>query len=281
VFTADDEWNRDISADPVDAAWTSRVLALAGSINLHPDMGNWQTEHYGIPINVVPANQPLVPITFDWWPGESDAGPYPFPDPSAAEVEGGDPYSLTGDNHLLVVQQGSCQLYEGYACYYDAGWHCGNGAVWDLTQLSYGQRPIGWTSADAAGLPIMPGLVRYDEVQAGELRHAIRFTMSCSRANYVPPATHYAVPGGCGTNPDYPPMGLRVRLKATYDISGFNPTARVILEAMKRYGLILADNGSDFYFQGEMHLGWNDDLDELKQVPVSEFEAIVPGAMGP
>jgi hypothetical protein len=265
----------------VDAAWTANVLAQAAGINLHPDFGNYLTEQYGIPFNTVPQNQPMVPVIFDWWPDESDPGPYPIPDPAQVKIEGGTPSSCSGDCHLLVVQQGTCKLYEGYACSYQSGWHCGNGAVWDLTKLSYGQRPIGWTSADAAGLPIMPGLIRYDEVMAGEIRHAIRFTMGCSRSKYVKPATHFAVPGSCSDSPTDPPMGLRVRLRADYDISAFNPTAKVILTAMKKYGLILADNGSNFYFQGEANPAWNDEVDALKQVPVSAFEAIVPPALQP
>jgi hypothetical protein len=281
VFTGADDWNTDISGATADATWTANVLALAGDIHLHPDFGNYQTDVYGIPINVVPQNQPMVPVTFDWYADESDPGPYPIPDPAQVKIEGGTPDSCGGDCHLLVVQQGTCMLYEGYACQYQNGWHCGNGAKWDLTKLSYGQRTMGWTSADAAGLPIMPGLIRYDEVAAGEIRHAIRFTMSCSQDKYVKPATHFAVPSSCSNSPQDPPMGLRVRLKQSFDISSFNQTAKVILTAMKKYGLILADNGSNFYFQGDTNPGWNDDLDALKQVPVSEFEAIVPPPLQP
>lgn len=277
VFTADDEWNRDISTAPVDAQWTANVLALAGDIQLHPDFGNWGGEQYGIPINVVGQSQAAVPVVFDSYPDESDPGPYPLPEPSQAKIEGGDPYSCAGDCHLLVVQQGACKLYEGFACEYQSdGWHCGNGAVWDLTKLSYGQRPLGWTSADAAGLPIAAGLVRYDEVAADDVRHAIRFTMRCTRSVYVKPATHYAVPGDCPNSEAHPPMGLRVRLKASFDITPYPPSARAILKAMKRYGMILADNGSDFFFQAEAHEGWGEDVQELKQVPVSAFEVIAP-----
>jgi hypothetical protein len=283
LFTADDAWNVDISGAPVDADWTSRVMNMAGSVNLHPDYGNWGAEHYGIPFNVVPASQPAVDVSFDWYPDESDPGPYPFPDPSVARIEGGTPDQCDGDCHLLVVQEGACMLYEGYACSYQGGWHCGNGASWDLGKNSYGQRPKGWTSADAAGLAILPGLVRYDEVQAGAVRHAIRFTLECTRPNYVAPATHHAVPGACDpADPNSPPMGLRLRLAASYDISGLSPTAQVVATAMKKYGFILADNGSNFYFQGEDHPGWTeDDVEPLKTIPASAFEAIVPPPLEP
>jgi hypothetical protein len=278
VFTADDDWNKDISSAAASATWTQAIQSIAGNINIHPDFGGGQ---YGIPINVVPANQAKVPVTFDGYPSESDPGPYPLPDPSTAKIEGtNDPTSCSGDCHFLVVQQGACMLYEGYACEYDnGGWHCSNGAKWDLTKKSYGQRPMGWTSADAAGLPIMPGLLRYSEVQAGVINHAIRFTLNCSSAHYVEPATHDAAHGSC-SNP--PPMGLRVRLKASYDISSMPQDAQVVLTAMKKYGMILADNGSNFYFQGEENASWSDAMiSALKTVPASAFEAITPGPLGP
>ncbi|MBN2529844.1 MAG: hypothetical protein JXR76_25865 [Deltaproteobacteria bacterium] len=282
IFTADDEWNRDISNASVDAAWTSNVLALAGNVNLHPDFGNWDNQEWGIPINIVPETEPMRPISFDWYPEESDPGPYPFPTPDDARIEGGDAYNCDGDCHLLTLQEGTCMLYESGNCtYLSDGWHCGCGAIFDLSENSSGQRPMGWTSADAAGLSIAAGLIRYSEITEGEIRHAIRFTMPCTRSNYVAPASHYAVPGGCGDEPSHPPMGLRVRLKADYDISSFNPTAQIILRAMKRYGMILADNGSAFYFQAETNPGWNGDEQELKDVPASAFEVITPGPMGP
>jgi hypothetical protein len=281
IFSADDAWNRDVSALPVDPDWTARLHALVGDINLHPDYGNSGTEHYGIPINVVPASQPAVPITFDWYEDESDPGPYPFPGPDAISIEGQSPLGCDGDCHVLVVQQGTCQLFEGYACeHHDGGWHCGNGARWDLTKNSYGQRPDGWTSADAAGLAITPGILRYDEVVAHAIHHAIRFTVDCTRASYVSPASHYAVPNGCAGNddPNAPPMGLRVRLAASYDISGFSPDVQAVLTAMKTYGMILADNGSNFFFQGEYHLGWTEEqVEPLKQIPASAFEVVQAG----
>lgn len=276
MFTPDDAWNQDISQETADADWTSRLQKMVGNIKIHPDYGNDGSTLYGIPVGVVPQTQPLLPVTFDWYPDESDPGPYPFPSPADALIEGGDAMNCDGDCHLLVVQQGTCQLYEGYACHYDAGWHCGNGAHWDLTKNSYGQRPKGWTSADAAGLAIAPGILRYDEVRAGAVLHAIRFTTACTRANFVKPATHDAVPSSCDPNdPNSPPMGLRVRLKADYDASALSASAQVVVAAMKRFGMILADNGSNFYFQGEANAGWtDDDISPLKTVPASAFEVV-------
>jgi hypothetical protein len=283
LFPVEDAWNTDISSEEVDQDWTDRLHALVGDIELHPDYGRDGDELYGIPINVVPEDQPAAPYSFDWWPEQSDEGPYPFPSPEYAKIEGNDPESCDGDCHLLVVQEGTCRLYEAYACYAEEEtWHCGNGTSWDLTEVSYGQRPEGWTSADAAGLAITPGLLRYDEVQARDVRHAIRFTVECTRANYVAPATHHAVPDGCDPNdPNAPPMGLRVRLSSDFDDSGFSDGARAVITAMKTYGMILADNGSNFYFQGEAHPDWNsDEIDELKTIPASAFEVIaVPPLM--
>ena len=282
MFPPEDDWNRDVSGEAVDTVWTERLKNLVGSVKLHPDYGGDASALYGIPVGVVPAIQPLLPVTFDWYPEESDPGPYPFPLAADALIEGGDAMNCDGDCHLIVVQQGSCQLYEGYACRWENGWHCGNGAHWDLTRVSYGQRPMGWTSADAAGLAIAPGILRYDEVRAGAVNHAIRFTVDCTKGAFVKPASHEAVPGGCSdTDPNAPPMGLRVRLRADYDISKLSASAQVVLTAMKRYGMILADNGSNFYFQGEANLGWTeDDIEPLKSVPASAFEVVaVPPLM--
>jgi hypothetical protein len=278
MFPPDDAWNTDIFDVPADAGWTTRLMNMVGeTTQIHPDWGGDATELYGIPVGVVPENQAPVPVTFDYYPDESDPGPYPFPSPADALIEGGNATSCDGDCHLLVVQQGSCQLYEGWICQYKTdGWHCANGAHWDLTRNSYGQRTRGYTSADAAGLPIAPGVVRYDEVRAGAVNHAIRFTTECTRANFVNPATHYAVPGGCDANdPNSPPMGLRVRLKPSFDASGMAEGAQVIVEAMKHYGMILADNGSNFYFQGEANLGWTEnEIEDLKSIPAGAFEVI-------
>ncbi len=283
LFPVEDAWNTDISGEDLDQEWTDRLHALVGDIELHPDYGRDGDELYGIPINVVPEDQPAADYSFDWWPEQSDDGPYPFPSPDVAKIEGNDPENCDGDCHLLVVQEGTCRLYEAYACYAeDETWHCGNGTSWDLTEVSYGQRPEGWTSADAAGLAITPGLLRYDEVLARDVRHAIRFTVECTRANYVAPATHQAVPGDCDPeDPNAPPMGLRVRLSADFDDAGFSDGARAVITAMKTYGMILADNGSNFYFQGEAHPDWDsDEIEELKTIPASAFEVItVPPLM--
>jgi hypothetical protein len=280
VFTVDDAWNRDISMAAVDPDWTARIHALVGNIKLHPDYGNAGSEHYGIPVNVVPDDQPKAAVRFDDYADESDPGPYPFPDPASARLEGGTPAACSGDCHFLVVQSGACLLYEGYACHYGNGWHCANGAKWDLSKNSYGQRTKGWTSADAAGLAVAAGLVRYDEVNAGAVTHAFRFTLRCTRANFVAPATHQAVPASCAGDPNAPPMGLRLRLRADYDMSKLSAHAQVVARAMQHYGLILADNGSDFYVQGEDNPHWTDaDVEPLKTIPASAFEALTPAAL--
>jgi hypothetical protein len=275
LFPADDAWNLDVSGLPIDEAWTKKVHDLVGGANIHPDYGVDGADLYGIPVNVVPHDQPLVPVSFEWYPEESDAGPYPFPDPADVVIEGNNPESCDGDCHLLVVQQGTCLLYEGYACEHSGGtWRCGNGAKWDLKKVGYKQRPDGFTSADAAGLAIAPGLLRYDEVRAGEVTHALRFTLDCTADKYVSPASHYAVPAGCNAA-DGLPMGTRVRLKSDFDISSFNQSAQTVLRGMKKYGMILADNGSNFYFQGQAAWGWTeDDIQPLKAVPASAFEVL-------
>jgi hypothetical protein len=280
MFSADDAWNQEISGAEVDHDWTDRLQQLVGDVHLHPDYGNSGSEHYGIPINVVPENQAKLAVKIDWYPEESDPGPYPFPPPNDVKIEGGTPEACDGDCHLLVVQQGACMLYEGYACSYDAGWHCGGEATWNLKRNGYGQRMEGWTSADAAGLAITPGLVRFDEVAAGEIRHAIRFTVDCTHGGHIEPASHDAVPDGCDANdPNAPPMGLRVRLRADYDLGSLSEPARVVARAMQRYGLILADNGSNFYFQGDDNPGWTEEqVEPLKSIPASAFEVIAsPG----
>jgi hypothetical protein len=284
LFPPEDPWNQDIAAEPADATWTARLQALVGDVNIHPDYGGDASELYGIPINIVPENQPFVDVSFDDYPTESDDPPYPFPDVDTALIEGFSPEACNGDCHFLVIQQGACELFEGYACeHQNDGWHCSNGARWDLTRVGPGQRTPGDTSADAAGLAVTPGILRYDEVRAGEVKHALRFTVPCTRPNYVYPASHYAVPGGCDeSDPNAPPMGLRVRLRADYDVSGLPESVQVVLNGMKRYGMILADNGSSFYFQGEANLGWTeDDIEPLKDVPASAFEVITPPPLEP
>jgi len=271
LFPPDDDWNTDISDAGVDAVWTQRLMDLVGDVDLPPDYGGDASELYGIPLDVVPEDQEPLAITFDY-DDESDPGPYPFKGPGAAKVEGGTATDCDGDCHVLVVQENTCMLYEGWNCHYESDWHCGSGAKWDLEEVAYGQRPKGWTSADAAGLPIAPGLVRYEEVRAGEITHAIRFTVDCTRDNFVKPASHAA--STCDDD-TAPPMGLRVRMKSDFDISGLSESAQVVARAMKKYGMILADNGSNFYFQGEAHLGWTeDDIEPLKDIPASAFEVI-------
>jgi hypothetical protein len=289
MFTADDEWNRDVTNDATDSGWTTTLFANATLKALHPDFG----PGFGIPFNVVPETQPKLDMTFDY-AGDSDPGPYPFP-ASSAKVEGGTPADCSGDCHVLTVEQTACLLYEGWDCHYTAGtnsWHCGSGAKFDLTKNSYGQRPVTWTSADAAGLAILPGLVKYSEVAAGAVNHAIRFTMHCTQDGYVKPASHQAVPTGQGGCPKgistsdleagYPPMGLRIRLQKGYDTSGLSAQAKVIAAAMKQYGMILADNGSDYFFQGDDDAGWdNDQLGDLKKIPGDAFDVLTfPSAIG-
>jgi hypothetical protein len=260
VFPADNPWNRDVSHDPVDPKSGSYIASMGASTHLHPDFGS--DPSYGIPWTAVGSSQPRVPMSFDY-ADESDPGPYPFP-PDA-------PLEAGGDSHVLVLDRDACRLYETFDSHFvGPGWHCGSGAVFDLH--SNALRPDGFTSADAAGLPILPGLVRYDEVAAGEIRHALRFTVRRTQAAYVHPATHFA---SGATDAKLPPMGLRVRLKASYDLTRFQGASRVILTALKKYGMFVADNGSDWFVSGETNPRWDDDaLAPLKSVPGSGFEVV-------
>jgi hypothetical protein len=265
----DSPWHRDVSNDPVDPNSAKILTRIGREKPLHPDFGaEWEGAPIGIPYVVVPMNQPKVPVTFQY-ADESDAGPYPIP--PDAPIEGG-PKS-TGDRHVIVLNRESWTLYELYNAFPDGkgGWKADSGAVWDLEQNQV--RPAGWTSADAAGLPILPGLVRYDEVVGkGAVEHAVRFTLEKTRKAYVPPASHWASESN---DPDLPPMGMRVRLKADYDISGFSPQAQVILRALKTYGMILADNGGDNFISGAPDPRWNmDALRELKRVKTKDFEVV-------
>ena len=267
---ADNSWNRDISGDPVDLNSANYIAHMNGNTSfLHPDFGS--NPAYGIPFVVVSGGQAKVPMAFDY-EDESDPGPYPFP--PDAPVEGG--AASTGDRHVLVLDKDSGLLYETWDSHYvGPGWRCGSGAIFDLK--SNRLRPDYWTSADAAGLPILPGLVRYDEVAAGQVKHAIRFTVQSTQRAFIHPATHYA---SSNTDPSAPPMGLRVRLKAGYDISRFAGPAKVILTAMKKYGMILADNGSDWFFTGATDTRWDDtNLNQLKTVPGSAFEVVFSGPL--
>ena len=263
AFPADDVWNARVDRLPVNARsaqWLSHMSA--SSRDLHPDFGG----PYGIPVTYVGSTHPKVPVAFDY-ADESDPGPYPLG--SDTLIEGGP--ASTGDRHAILVDRAGCRLYETWSTYpTGSGWTAGSGAIWSMR--SDALRPAGWTSADAAGLPIYPGLLRYDEVVSGAVTHAIRFTTSTTSQAYLWPARHQA---GSTTDPAYPPMGARFRLKATYDISRFRPDTQVVLRAMQQYGLVLADNGSPWYFQGATDASWPDALlGELKQVPAAQFEAV-------
>jgi hypothetical protein len=264
-FSSDSLWNTDISAAPLDPNSSSIISNWVGSVNVHPDWGNDPT--YGIPYVVVDGNQSLVNVNLGAYGDEGDPGPMPVP--SNAPVEGGS--SSTGDRHVLVLDNGNCFLYELYnsSVNSDGSWNADSTAVWDLTDNQ--QRPYTWTSADAAGLPIFPGLVRYDEVAAGKIQHAFRFTLPRTSAAFTPPASHSAA---TSSDPSAPPMGTRLRLKSSYDISSFSPQMQVILTAMKTYGLFLADNGSPLYVTGVSDNRWGSDLDSLKTVPASAFEVV-------
>ncbi len=271
VFPQNNAWNQDISSMPLatnSASYISRVAALGGNQNLHADFG--ANPSYGIPYVVVPSNQAQVPITFTAYGDESDPGPYPVP--SNAPVEGGS--TSNGDRHVLVLQQGTCKLYEMYRAFKTAtGWSADSGAVWNLSTGAL--RPAGWTSADAAGLPILPGLVRYDEVKSGQITHALRFTVSRTQKGYILPATHWA---SSYTDADLLPMGARLRLRADFDTSGYSGDSLVILNALKKYGMIVADNGSNWFISGATDTRWNDDdLNQLKTIPGSAFEVVNTG----
>jgi hypothetical protein len=269
MFPADNVWNTNVSQLPVapqSAEWLASMDSA--TTNLHPDFGpsGDPSTPYGIPYTVVSPSQPLVNVAFQY-ASESDPGPYPFG--PATPIEGG--AQSTGDRHALMVNPSTCTLYELYDAQYSAsGSTAGSGAIWSLN--SDALRPAGWTSADAAGLPILPGLLRDDEVASGSITHAIRMTAASTDTSYIWPARHEA---GTSSNPNLPPMGARFRLKASYDISGYSPQAQVVLRAMQQYGLILADNGSNWYFGGTADPAWPSALvNELKEVPASAFEAV-------
>ena len=291
LFPTDNPWNADVSNYCVDRNSDQYIASINQDKEyLHADFGSEST--YGIPYVVVPGTQPMVTVVFNQYPAESDfgspgpnctvasgtSGCYPFP--PTAPVEGGS--NSTGDRHVLTLRADpthhNCTLYEvweGYKNLPNNGWTAANGAIFNL--YSDKLRPDGWTSADAAGLPILPGLARYDEVSAGAITHALRFTVSQTQAGFIHPATHFA---SDSTDPALPPMGLRLRLKASYDISSFTGQSLVILTALKKYGMIVADNGSSWYITGAPDPGWSDtDLDQLKTVPGSAFEVVVTGTI--
>ena len=265
-------WNQDISKAPVDprsSKYLAKIRSLGGNQSIHPDFGSNPT--YGIPYVVVPGVQPGVPTHFTLYGDESDPGPYPIP--PHAPIEAG------SDHHVLVVDRGHCALYETGGSRYVGGtsnsWSAWGGALFNLTRAAP-LRPDSWTSADAAGLPIFPGLVRYDEVASGHLGHAIRVTFDQTRRAFIHPATHYAS-DSCNAN--LPPMGLRLRLKPSYDLSHFTGQALVIARALKQYGIINADNGSSWFITGATDSRWNDgNLDQLKSIPGSAFQVVKSAA---
>ncbi|MGH2913056.1 MAG: hypothetical protein ACRDJ3_11345 [Solirubrobacteraceae bacterium] len=269
VFPASNPLNKDISHAPVDPNSAKYIESIGASIHLHADFGT--PPGYGIPYVVVGRHQPKVPIHFTEYGEESNPGPYPVPPKAPVEGAGEE-----GDRHVLVLQEGTCKLYELYnAQRRGAGWDAGSGAVFNLR--SNALRPEGWTSADAAGLPILPLLVRYSEVKAGRIDHALRVTVQRTQRGYIHPATHLA---SSDSDPNLPPMGLRLRLKASFSLVGYRGEALVVLRALKHYGLIVADNGSSWYITGAPDPRWSDeDLDQLKRVPGSAFEAVKTGAI--
>jgi len=270
-FTSTSLWNTDISSASIDQNSDAIINFIGPSIGLHPDFGSGQYNgsDIGIPYTIVSGTQGMVSIDFTAYGSESDPGPMPIP--SGAPIEG-DPNPGNGDRHVLVLDNSNCFLYELYSSYpnNDGTWNAASTAVWDL--ISNEQRPYTWTSADAAGLPIFAGLVRYDEVAAGKISHALRFTLPQSQAAFIPPASHWA---SNSTNSLAPPMGMRLRLKASYNISSFSTNVQVVLTALKKYGMIMADNGSAMYICGAPDNRWdNADLHNLSQVPASAFEVV-------
>ena len=266
---ADSFWHADISALPVHAQSATWVASIGATAGLKADFGSgtWNGGPIGIPYTTVPGTQPRVPVSFTY-ADESDPGPYPIP--PDAPIEGGP--SSTGDRHVLLVDRDACRLWELYSAYPQSGgasWTAGSGAAWSLT--SNATRPLGWTSGDAAGLPILPGLVRYDEILAGEIDHVIRFTAPRTASAYVWPASHRAGTGGASD----PPMGAWFRLRASFDMSGYSATNQVILRALKKHGMVLADNGSAWFMSGVPDPAWNNtDLNALRAIPGSAFEAV-------
>ena len=280
VFPASNAWNRNVSAAPVAANSAALLAVMSPGNALHLDLGTTE-EYYGIPYAVVPAGQPLVPITYGTdgadYSDESDPGPMPIP--LDAHIEGGspgDPDPTSGDRHVLVVRQGDCRLFELYNAVRTAtGFQVSSSAQWDLTTNA--TRPAGWTSADAAGLPILPGLLKYEEVASGAITHALRFTVPRVRRAYVAPASH------CGQYADatLPPYGTRARLRADFPLASYSGDALVILTALKTYGLLLADQGSAWYVTGTSDPRWADALAQLRAHPVhgSDFEVLASGPM--
>ena len=274
-FSPASGWNQDVSTAAVDSNSTAIINFIGGSIGLHADFGSglYQGSTIGIPYVVAGAQQPEIPVNFTAYGDESDPGPMPIALNDPIE---GDPNPGTGDRHVLVLDNANCFLYEMDSSYpQTSSWNADSAAVWDL--LGNEQRPYTWTSADAAGLPIFPGLVRYDEVAAGSINHAIRFTLQHSRAAFIPPASHWAANS---SNALAAPMGMKLRLKASFNVSGFSPANQVILKAFKKYGIIMADNGSSMYISGAPDTRWdNNDLHNLASVTASDFEVVQMGTV--
>ena len=275
-FPTNNAWNQDISAAAVDPNSDSYINFIGTTVPLHPDFGSgqYQGSYIGIPYSVVDASQSPVNILFNAYGDESDPGPMPIP--ANANIEGY-PNPGTGDRHVLVLDNNNCWLYEldGSTVNADGTWNAASAAVWDLQ--NYTQRPLTWTSADAAGLPIFPGLIRYDEAASGQIAHAMRFTLQHSTAAFVQPATHWAANSSAQFAA---PMGMRVRLKASLDISTFSATNQVILKALKQYGMIMADNGSSMYISGAPDNRWdNNDLRNLSALTASDFEVVALGTV--
>ena len=270
VFPAANPWNQRVDALPVHPNSDAIVRSIGVGEHMHADFGSglYQGAPIGIPYVSVPARQRRVRVSFDY-ADESDKGRYPIP--RRVPIEGG--RSSDGDRHVIVVDRARCRLYELFDAHPLAGgarWHAGSGAIFNLR--SNRLRPRGWTSADAAGLPILPGLARYPEVRHGHIDHALRFTVSETRRAFIYPARHFA---SSLTDPDLPAMGQRLRLRRGFDISGFPRQSRIVLRALKRYGMIVADNGSSWYVSGAPSRGWdNDDLHSLHGVPGSAFEVV-------
>ena len=268
VFPRSNAWNQRVDKLPVASNSDTLVASIGLDAGMHADFGAglYDGGPIGIPYTVVGKGQRKVPVSFDY-ADESDKGPYPIP--ANAPIEGG--ANSDGDRHVIVVDRDACKLYELFDAHPRGGrWHAGSGAIFNLR--SNRERPKGWTSADAAGLPILPGLARPDDLAAGSIDHALRFTAPKTRRQFIPPARHFA---SSSDDPSLPPMGLRIRLKASFDTSGFPKQARMVLTALKRYGAILADNGSPWYFSGSPSKRWdNDDLHSLGRVKGSDFEVV-------
>ncbi len=270
LFPASSVWNKRVDKLPVASDSQAIISSIGLDTGLHPDFGTvWDGHPNGIPYTIANKQTKRFRVSFDY-ASESDKGPYPIP--ANVKIEAG------SDHHALIVERDSCRLYELYALQKtSSGWHAGSGAIWNLRSNKL--RPAGWTSADAAGLSMLPGLARYDEVARGHIDHALRFTVESTRRAYIYPARHFA---SDQTDPNLPPMGLRVRLRAGFDTSGYPRQVRVILTALKRYGMIVADNGSNWYISGAPDRRWNDDaLHAIGGVTGANFEVVDTSKLRP